>query len=140
MDDGLERFIAQYEQGLRHQVRGDSEPFLAMWSHRDDVAILGAAGSWARGWEKVRAHMLATSRLLDWTDVRFERLETHPGEQLAVSVTLERMTRESQEPKARTLRVTHAYRREQGSWRLILRHANLVSAEDEARELELSGQ
>ena len=30
-----------------------------------------------------------------------------------------------------------AYRRESGEWRLILRHANLVTADDEQRERDL---
>ena len=39
----------------------------------------------------------------------------------------------------RTLRATQAYRLEDDEWRLILRHANRVSDEDEARERQLLG-
>ena len=39
--------------------------------------------------------------------------------------------------RTRTLRTTQAYRRESGAWRLILRHANLVTADDEQRERDL---
>ena len=48
------------------------------------------------------------------------------------------MTREIDgKQDARTLRVTQAYRRDGGEWRLILRHANTVSAEDESQERSL---
>jgi NAD(P)-dependent dehydrogenase (short-subunit alcohol dehydrogenase family) len=40
--DNLERFLQRCVAGLSHQVSGDSEPFLEVWSHTDDVAILGA--------------------------------------------------------------------------------------------------
>jgi hypothetical protein len=56
-----------------------------------------------------------------------------------VSVVLEHMTRNVDDPTpgSRTLRTTQAYRRENGDWRLILRHANTVSPDDEARERAL---
>ncbi len=49
------------------------------------------------------------------------------------------MTREAGEgPSSRTLRTTQAYRRENGAWRLILRHANPIGPEDEADERALA--
>ena len=127
----LEAFIARCEQGLRHQVRGDPEPFVAVWSHADDVSILGAIGSYAQGWEDVSTHLRAASRTLNWTEVSVQRLLTSFSGDLAVTVVLERM---SNAEAARTLRVTHAYRREDQGWRLILRHANQVTPDDEALE------
>ena len=136
----IEDFIRQCDDGLRHQVSGDSDPFLALWSHAEDVAILGAIGSRARGWEDVRSHILYAGRRLDWTSVSVERIAVIVDRDLALSVSLERMTREvNRTTEARTLRVTHAYRREHGRWRLILRHANQVTPEDEDREREILG-
>jgi ketosteroid isomerase-like protein len=136
----LEECIRRCQDGLRHQVQGDSEPFLEVWSHADDVAILGAIGSHAQGWEDVKTHLLAASKLLNWTSVTVERVITIVGDDIAVSVVLERMTREvNRATEERTLRVTHAYRREGGQWRLILRHANQVTPEDEDRERAILG-
>jgi ketosteroid isomerase-like protein len=134
----LNAFVERCLDGLGHQVQGDSGPFLAVWSHADDVAILGALGSYSLGWDGVRAHLLATSRSLDWTGVSVQRLVTLASGDLAVTVVLEHMTRSSGgEPARRTLRATQAYRREDGEWRLVLRHANTVTDEDDARELAL---
>jgi len=137
----LDEFIAQCQQALGHQVRGDSVPFLECWSHADDVAILGAVGSYARGWEAVRAHLLGTGktlRLHHWTDLRVEDILATAADGLAVWVGLERMTRwVDGRTEGRTLRTTQVYRREDGRWRLILRHANRVSAEDESQEQSL---
>jgi ketosteroid isomerase-like protein len=77
---------------------------------------------------------------LDWTDLSVERLLTTASDDLALTVVLEHMTREVDgKPDSRTLRATQAYRRENGGWRLIPRHANTVTHEDEARELALRG-
>lgn len=82
--------------------------------------------------------MLGASRRLDWTGLSVERLLTTSSGDLAVTVVLEHMTRESgKQPASRTLRTTQAYRRENGQWRLILRHANTVTPDDEARERDL---
>ena len=55
-----------------------------------------------------------------------------------MTVALKHMTREVEgESPSRTPPTTRAFRRENGEWRLILRHANLLSPDDESREREL---
>jgi len=138
LDAELEEFVTRCMEGLSHQVRGDSAPFQAVWSHADDVAILGAVGSYSQGWDDVSTHLFGASRSLDWTGLSVERLLTVASGDLAVTVVLEHMTRVLDgEPNARTLRTTQVYRREDGEWRLILRHANLVTPEDVDRERAL---
>ena len=138
LDGGLEKFVKRCLDGLSHQVQGNSAPFLEVWSHAEDVAILGALGSYAQGWDNVRTHLLGASRSLDWTDLSVERLLTTASGGLAVTVVLEHMTRNVEgQPGSRTLRTSQAYRRENGKWRLILRHANPVTPEDDARERAL---
>ena len=74
----LEEFVKRCLDGLSHQVQGDSAPFLEVWSHADDVAILGAVGSYSQGWDKVTAHLLGAARSLDWTELSVERLKQPP--------------------------------------------------------------
>jgi len=93
LDTELEEFVKRCLDGLSHQVQGNSAPFLEVWSHADDVAILGAVGSYSQGWDNVRAHLLGASRSLDWTDLSVERLLTTASGELAVTVVLEHMTR-----------------------------------------------
>jgi ketosteroid isomerase-like protein len=138
LDAELEAFVTRCIEGLSHQVRGDSPPFQAAWSHADDATILGAIGSYSQGWDDVSTHLFGASRSLDWSDLSVERLLSVESGDLAVTVVLEHMTRVIDgKQDARTLRSTHAYRRENGEWRLFLRHANLLTPEDEARERAL---
>lgn len=135
----FEDFVRQCQEGLGHQVRGDSAPFLELWSRSDDVVILGAVGSYAQGWDAVRTHILGAGRTLDWSHLEVEGITTTLGEELGVSVALEHMSREPDGGgDTRTLRATQVYRREGDRWRLILRHANTVSPDDESRERSLA--
>ncbi len=54
------------------------------------------------------------------------------GDGLAYTVDLEHMTRHTRDqPVPRTLRCTQAYRRENGDWKVILRHADELPLRDE---------
>jgi ketosteroid isomerase-like protein len=132
--DPFEQFVERCTRALSHQLQGVSEPLLELWSRADDVVILGAIGSYAVGWERVRTHLLGAARSLDWSELTVERLHTSVAGDLAFTVVLEQMRRPGGDPAARTLRTTQAYRREDGRWRLILRHANAITPADETRE------
>jgi hypothetical protein len=41
------------QQALGELVEGRPKPFKALWSHNDDVVIMGAFGGYERGWEQV---------------------------------------------------------------------------------------
>ena len=76
---------------------------------------------------------------LDWaaagikaTNRAAENVATVVGDDLAYTVDLERMTRHAgDQPQPRTLRCTQAYRRENGEWKVILRHADELPGKDE---------
>jgi hypothetical protein len=131
----LEAFVRQCRDALAHQLQGNSGPFLELCSHADDVASLGAIGRYAYGSEDVKTHIGCAANTLNWTCLAVEPMVASAADGLGVSVTVERMTRG--ERNARPLRATQAYRHESGQWRLILRHANPVTAEDESRERSL---
>ena len=59
MDSDWDGFISRREDALGDLVEGRPEPFKALWSHADDVVIMGAFGGYERGWEQVSAR-------LDW--------------------------------------------------------------------------
>ena len=132
MDPEWDRFVASCQEALGELVEGRSEPFKALWSHADDVAIMGAFGGYERGWQ-------AVSERLDWaatgiksTDRYAENIVTVVGNDLAYTVDLEHMTRHvGDRMQPRTLRCTQAYRRENGEWKVVLRHADELPQKDE---------
>jgi ketosteroid isomerase-like protein len=132
MDTGWERFATACQQALGHLVEGRPEPFKALWSHADDVVIMGAFGGYERGWAAVSARLDWASAGIKSTDRSNENVVTVVGDGIAYTVDLEHMTRTvGDRPQPRTLRCTQAYRRENGEWKVILRHADELPRKDE---------
>lgn len=120
------------QRALGELVEGRPEPFKALWSHAEDVVIMGAFGGHERGWEQVSARLDWAAKGIASTDRRVENVVTVVGNDLAYTVDLEHMTRHADgQPRPRTLRCTQAYRRENGQWRVVLRHADELPRKDE---------
>ncbi len=124
----LDELVERCHQALDEFVKGNPDPVQKLYSHREDVTLANPFGTVARGWEAVRDGLsLAASRFRDGRAVSFETLATYAAADLASTVEIERYVakfagRELGEPLA--LRVTSVYRREDGMWRLIARHAD----------------
>jgi ketosteroid isomerase-like protein len=132
VDSDFHRFVSRYQQALGDMVEGRPEPFKALWSHADDVVIMGAFGGYERGWEQVSARLDWAARGIKATARTAENVATVVGDDLAFTVDLEHMTRHvGDHPQPRTLRCTQVYRRENGEWKIVLRHADELPRRDE---------
>jgi ketosteroid isomerase-like protein len=126
LDDFLATTLARQVEAEEAFHNGDPGPRLAMWSTQDPVTVLGAVQS-ASGWDQV-------SRLFCWlgsgfsgcTSYRFELVAAGVSGDQAYTVGYEHTTVSWDgiplEPY--TLRVTHVYRREDGEWKIVHRHAD----------------
>ena len=93
---------------------------------------MGAFGGYERGWEQVSARLDWAAAGIKATGRAAENVVTVVGDDLAYTVDLEHMTRHAgDQPQPRTLRCTQAYRRENGAWKVILRHADELPRKDE---------
>lgn len=132
MESDWDGFIARCQDALGDLVEGRPEPFKELWSHADDVVIMGAFGGYERGWEKVSERLEWAAAGIEATDRFAENIVTVVGSAIAYTVDLEHMTRHAGDnPTPRTLRCTQAYRYEDGEWRVILRHADELPGKDE---------
>ena len=128
----LQEFMHDLHERLEgHATRSDTEPFLELWSHSPDASIMAAVGGYHVGFDEV-------SNLLRWVSQRLRSdtysartLLTHTGEDFAASVEVENYTTSGDGPDM-TLRVTHVYRKEDGGWKLLHRHAEQLTPDDEA--------
>ncbi len=128
---GWDRFAATCQEALGELVQGRPEPFKALWSHADDVAIMGAFGGHERGWDQVSARLDWATRGIRASGRTAQNVVTVVGDDLAYTVDLEHMTRDTGGgPYARTLRCTQVYRREDGQWKVVLRHADELPDKD----------
>jgi len=112
-------------------LQGDAAPLRELYSHGAGITVLGGFGGLERGWTEVGPR-------LDWAAAQFaggsyarETIAMVEGEDLAYTVSVER-NRVREAGKAEEvqldLRVTQIYRRENGQWRLVHRHADPLVA------------
>lgn len=127
LEEEFRQIVEQRRAANTAFVNGDAGPFKEMASHRDDVTILGAFGGFEHGWAEVGPRY-------DWAASRFngrtftsEIVSTYVTPELAYSVAIERSDVRftgSDEAAQQVLRVTEIFRREEGAWKLLHRHAD----------------
>jgi ketosteroid isomerase-like protein len=102
-----------------------------MFSHREDVSLANPLGPPARGWGEVADTMdRAASNLRDGAMVAFEDVVKYVTPELAYTVWLERQQARVAGRRDVTpfvLRVTMIYRPEDGTWKVMHRHADTVT-------------
>ena len=126
LDDFLNETLARQLKAEEALHNGDPEPRLAMWSTRDPLTLFGAA-TVKTGSEEVRRFFreLAT-QFSDCTAYRFELVAAGASGDLAYTVGYEHtsVSIDGTPVAPYTLRVTHLYRREDGDWKIVHRHAD----------------
>jgi ketosteroid isomerase-like protein len=129
--DDVDELIEQYQLALGEFVKGNPEPAKRLYSHREDVTLANPLGPAVRGWEQVAATMeRAASNLRDGEMVAFENVAKYVTPELAYVVWVERQqakvgAREDIAPSA--LRVTMIFRPEDGTWKVVHRHADPIT-------------
>jgi len=131
LDDFLTTTLARQIKAEEAIHNGDPAPRLALWSSKDPVTVLGAARS-ATGWDQVSGlFRWLGAHFSDCTSYRFELVAASVSGDLAYTVGYEHTSTSwdgvPMEPYI--LRVTHAYRREDGEWKIAHRHADGLSVE-----------
>jgi ketosteroid isomerase-like protein len=129
--DDVDDVIEQYQRALGEFVKGNPEPAKKVWSHRDDVSLANPLGPPARGWEQVAPTMeRAASNFTDGEMVGFENVAKYVTPELAYVVWLERAKvkfGEMEDFAPSALRVTMIFRPEEGTWKVVHRHADSVT-------------
>jgi hypothetical protein len=108
-------------------LRGTAKLLKELYSHDGDITVLGGFGGFEQGWNEVGPR-------LDWAASQFaggsyerKTVSMVEGTDLAYTVSIE-VNRVREKGKSEEvqldLRVTQIYRRENGEWRLVHRHAD----------------
>lgn len=119
-------------QALAAIIRGDVEPFLALYADADDISIGNPFGPFAVGRDGTRAAgTRAAGNYRDGEIAGFDRIATHATDDLACVVEVERFSvrlADAPDPAQVALRVTSLFRREEvDGWRLVHRHADPIT-------------
>jgi len=140
--DDVRTMLQRTVAALSSLLTGDPDPFNALWSHADDVTIVGGFGGYERGWQRVKqntesaASRFRFGRLLG---IELVTLGASASGDLAFSVWIERgevRLAGRDGPIPLTVRVTHIFRREDGAWKLMHRHGDQVAQQTIAHSME----
>lgn len=123
----LEQVMEQDHRAGDAFHQGDPEPKKKMFSRRDDVTLANPLGLTSRGWNDVEKTMeYAASRYRDGEPIHYERISAFATTDLAYMVEFERSRVKvggADEMVPVALRVTTIFRREDGEWKIVHRHA-----------------
>ena len=134
MTTATEQFLAEMlpKQRAAEQAihNGDVEPRLALWARTDPLTLFGAKLS-GSGWADLEPLFRKVASLFsDSAAYQFEVIAAGASGDLAYTVGYERnRVKIDGEPRTYTLRATHVYRRENGRWRIVHRHADVPPAD-----------
>lgn len=118
-------FRVAFEKAITAQGEGNAEPFNALWSHKPDVMIFGALGGMERGWPEVGDRLRWAATKVSARITRLENISTAINGTMALTADLEHTERTLDgRTYERALRVTQAYRFEDGAWKIFYRHGD----------------
>jgi ketosteroid isomerase-like protein len=137
--DDVDQLIEQYQLALVDFVKANPEPVKKLFSHREDVNLANPLGPPARGWEQVAQTIdRAASNFTDGEMVGFENIAKYVTAELACVVWLERANVKLdgiEDLAPSTLRVTMVFRPEEGTWKVVHRHADAITAPQPAESI-----
>lgn len=130
-DREFERAVERTREATVGFLNGDLGPWKANCSHAADATLFGGWGGHEQGWAELDPRY-------DWAAARWERgeleveeLVRHVSGDLAATVHFERSRAKLKGVEGEVsvaLRVTHLFRREDGEWKLLHRHADPLVA------------
>jgi ketosteroid isomerase-like protein len=137
--DDLDEVIEQSHLTLGEIVKGNPEPLKMVYSHREDVSLANPFGPPVRGWEQAAATIeRAASNYNDGEIVGFENVAKYVTPELAYIVEVERYKAKvggGEKLAPISLRVTSIYRREDGVWKIVHRHADPITTAQPAESV-----
>jgi ketosteroid isomerase-like protein len=135
LDDVLERFKLAGNEFMK----GNPKPVQDMFSHRDDVTLANPFGPPARGWAQVaETQERGASYYRDGEIYDFETVAKYVTPELAYTVWIERVKAKvgGREDITQTaLRVTMIFRPEDGTWKVVHRHADPITTAQPAESV-----
>jgi ketosteroid isomerase-like protein len=135
----LDEVLEQCHLALDELLRGSPEGYKRVFSHQDDVTLANPFGPPVRGWDEVAKTLeRAASHYRDGEATGFENIAKYITPELAYTVEMERMQakvegREDITPI--TARVTTIFRPEEGTWKVVHRHADPITTPQPAESV-----
>jgi ketosteroid isomerase-like protein len=135
----LNEFRDRYHRSVEAFIQGDPDVQKPLWSTRDDVTLANPLGPPVKGADAVRQHVdRAASLISRGHDYTFASISVVETADLAYEVGIERnilTIGAATEQVPISLRVTTVFRREDGRWKIVHRHADPITEERSVQSL-----
>lgn len=121
----LTEFLPKHVEAERQIHGGDPNPRMDLWSRKDPITVLGAKES-GQGWAQLEPMFTAVAGWFSQAiSYEFELVAAGASGDMAYTVGYEHNeVVVDGRRRTYTLRATHVYRREDGQWRTVHRHAD----------------
>ena len=124
--------LEEYHRAGLEITNGNPEVYKSLYSRRDDATLANPFGPPVRGWSNVSATLdRAAANYRDGEVVGFENVSSIVADDLAYTVEIESYRARvggADEMTPVSVRVTSVFRRENGDWKLLHRHADPITA------------
>jgi ketosteroid isomerase-like protein len=131
--------LEEYHRAGLEITNGNPDVYKRLYSHRDDVTLANPFGPPVRSWRDVPATLdRAAANSRDGEVVGFENVSTGIGSDFAYTVEIESYRARvggADEITPVSVRVTTIFRRENGMWKVVHRHADPITAPRQAESV-----
>jgi ketosteroid isomerase-like protein len=135
----FDQLVEEQHRALDAFANGDDEPLARLWSRAEDVTLGNPFGPFVRGFPQVAETMKrAAANYEEGQATGFDQLAKHVAEDVAYLVEVERFSAKMAgrgDFAPVVLRCTSIFRREDGTWRLVHRHADPINAPQTAESV-----
>ncbi|WP_142061899.1 nuclear transport factor 2 family protein [Pseudarthrobacter sp. B4EP4b] len=135
----FEEEVDRYHLAVPEITQGNPEPVKELYSRLDDVTLANPFGGIARGWAQVEARLdQAARQFRDGEMLGFDTVTSYTARDTAFLVETEHFRARldgAAVAEEFALRVTSVFRREEGYWKLVHRHADPAARPQSRRSL-----
>lgn len=119
---------AQFYTALNLMFTGDLSQMKEVWSHADDVTYMGPGGGFQVGWDHVLKIWEEQAAMKLGGKVEPAEMRIAVGQDIAVTQNYEKgeNTNAKGETQKVSIRATNVFRKENGKWRMISHHTDLL--------------
>jgi len=119
-----------FYESLNAMLRGDPLPAKDVWSHSEDIAYMGADGGYQIGWDAMYTDWVKQAKVNIGGKVVHFDVVVNLGKDIAVTHQLVRGAdaETGSIDNDAFLRASSVFRKENGSWKMIGHHVDVITA------------
>jgi ketosteroid isomerase-like protein len=126
-EQAVKQAAARFYSALNDMFQGDLTEMKAVWSHADDVTYMGPNGGIEQGWEAVLTNWETQAAKKLGGKVEPKNARVTVGPDLAIFTCCEEGENfVNGKPQKVSIRATNVFRKENGQWKLIGHHTDLL--------------